>query len=45
MESVPSGYQDRTMELITTIGAIVTGLATVTVGAFSLVSIWFDDLV
>jgi hypothetical protein len=32
------------MELITTIAAIVTGLVTLVVGMFSLVSIWFDDV-
>ena len=32
------------MEIITTIAAIVTGLVTLVVGMFSLVSIWFDDL-
>ena len=32
------------MELITTIAAIVTGVVTLVVGMFSLVSIWFDDL-
>lgn len=31
------------MELITNIGAIVTGLVTVIVGAFSVASIWIDD--
>jgi hypothetical protein len=32
------------MELITTIAAIVTGLVTLVMGMFSLVSIWFDDV-
>jgi hypothetical protein len=32
------------MELITTVAAILTGLVTLVVGMFSLVSIWFDDL-
>ena len=32
------------MELITTIAAIVTGVVTVVVGMFALVSIWFDDV-
>ena len=32
------------MELITTIAAIVSGLVTLVVGMFSLVSIWFDDV-
>lgn len=33
------------MELITVVGAVVTGLATVVVGVFSLISIWFEDIV
>jgi len=31
------------MELITNIGAVVTGLVTVIVGAFSVASIWLSD--
>lgn len=31
------------MEIITIIGALVTGLVTVVVGMFSLASIWLDD--
>lgn len=44
MESVPVGYEDRTMDFITTVGAIVTGVATVAVGVYSLAAIWFEDL-
>ena len=32
------------MEIITNIGAILTGLVTVVVGAFSVAAILFDDL-
>jgi hypothetical protein len=32
------------MELLTNVGAVLTGLVTVVVGAFSLASILFDDL-
>lgn len=45
MESVPVWCEDHNMEILTTVGAIVTGLLTVIVGAFSLVTIWFEDLV
>jgi hypothetical protein len=33
------------MEILTNIGAVVTGLVTVVVGAFSIVSIIFDDII
>lgn len=33
------------MELLTAVGAVVTGLITVAVGVFSLVSIWFEDMI
>ena len=45
MESVPPISDDGLMELLTNIGAVVTGLLTVIVGGFSLASILFDDLV
>lgn len=45
METAPVGEEDRVVELLITIGAIVTGLATVVVGMFSLLAIWFEDLV
>lgn len=45
MESVGGFTDDGTMELLTNIGAIVTGLLTVIVGGFALASILFDDLV
>jgi len=32
------------MDILTAVGAIVTGLVTVIVGMFSLAAIWFDDL-
>lgn len=32
------------MDIVFTVGAILTGLVTVTVGIFSLAAIWFDDL-
>lgn len=32
------------MELITTVGSILTGLVMVTVGVYSLAAIWFEDL-
>lgn len=32
------------MDILTAIGATVTGLATLIVGMFSLAAIWFDDL-
>ena len=32
------------MEILTNVGAVVAGIALVTVGAFSLIAIWFDDL-
>lgn len=44
MESVPVGYEDAAMDLLTTLGAVLTGAATLVVGLFSLVTIWFDDL-
>lgn len=33
------------MDVLTTVGAVVTGLLTVIVGMFSLAAIWFDDLI
>jgi hypothetical protein len=33
------------MEILITVGAILTGLATVIVGMFALLSIWFEDIV
>ena len=44
MESVGAGADDGCVEILTSIGAIVTGLVTVIVGAFSVASILFDDL-
>lgn len=44
MESVGPVTDDGPMELLTNVGAVLTGLVTVVVGAFSLVSILFDDL-
>lgn len=32
------------MEILTTVGAALTGVLTLAVGVFSLASIWFDDL-
>jgi hypothetical protein len=32
------------MDILTAVGAILTGLVTVIVGMFSLAAIWFDDL-
>lgn len=32
------------MEFLTTVGAVLTGVLTLAIGAFSLASIWFDDL-
>jgi len=32
------------MDILTAVGAILTGLATLIVGMFSLAAIWFDDL-
>jgi hypothetical protein len=32
------------MDILTAIGATVTGLVTLIVGMFSLAAIWFDDL-
>jgi hypothetical protein len=32
------------MEILTTVGAVLTGLLTLAIGVFSLASIWFDDL-
>ena len=43
MEYVPGPRHDAVMELITNIGAVVTGLVTVIVGAFSVASIWIED--
>lgn len=45
MESVPAGYEDRVMEIITIVGAVLTGLVTIVVGVYSLFAIWFEDLV
>lgn len=44
MVSVLPGYEDVAMDVITTVGSIVSGVLLVTVGMFSLASIWFDDL-
>lgn len=44
MESVPPGYEDAFMDILTVVGATLTGLVTVVVGMFSLAAIWFDDL-
>lgn len=44
MESVGAVTDDGLMELLTNVGAVLTGLVTVVVGAFSLVAILFDDL-
>lgn len=44
METVPAGYEHRSMEFITTVGAILAGLVMVTVGVYSLAAIWFEDL-
>jgi hypothetical protein len=32
------------MEILTTVGAVLTGVLTLAIGVFSLASIWFDDL-
>jgi hypothetical protein len=32
------------MEILTTVGAVLTGVLTIAIGVFSLASIWFDDL-
>lgn len=32
------------MEILTNVGAVLTGVLTLAVGVFSLASIWFDDL-
>ena len=44
MVSVPPGYEHGAMDVITTVGAIVSAVLLVTVGMFSLAFIWFDDL-
>ena len=31
------------MEILTTVGAVLTGVLTLAIGVFSLASIWFDD--
>lgn len=41
----PPGRRMDVMDILITVGAILTGLATVTVGMFSLLSIWLDDIV
>jgi hypothetical protein len=33
------------MEILTIVGATLTGLVTLIVGMFSLAAIWFDDLI
>lgn len=43
MVSVPPGYDDAAMDVLTTLAAVLAGVATVVVGVFSLLSIWFDD--
>lgn len=45
MVSVPPGYDHVDMDVFTTLAAILAGVATVVVGVFSLLSIWFDDFV
>ena len=32
------------MELLNTLGAVIAGVALVTVGLYSLAALWFDDL-
>jgi hypothetical protein len=32
------------MEILTTVGAALTGLLTLAIGVFALASIWIDDL-
>jgi hypothetical protein len=44
IESVGALPDDGGMELLTNIGAILTGLVTLMVGAFSVATILFDDL-
>jgi hypothetical protein len=45
MESVGADRHDDLMELLTNIGAVVTGVVTVLVGLFSLATLLFDDIV
>ena len=45
MDSVGAIRHDRTMEILTNVGAMVTGLVTVVAGLFSLASILFDDII
>lgn len=45
MESVGAGADDGFVEILTNIGAVLTGLVTLIVGAFSVASIIFDDII
>ena len=45
MESVGADRHHDVMELLTNIGAVVTGAVTVLVGLFSLATLLFDDIV
>jgi len=45
MESVGALRHDDGMEILTIVGAVVTGVVTVIVGLFSLATILFDDLI
>ncbi len=44
MESTGEIMDDRHVELVTNIGAVVAGVLTVVVGAYSIAAILFDDL-
>lgn len=43
MESVGDGYPGAAMELLTTIGSVLTGVLTLAIGVFSLATMGADD--
>lgn len=45
MGSVGARRHDEGMELLTNVGAVVTGAVTLLVGLFSLATLLFDDIV
>jgi len=44
MESVGGVSRDAPMDIITNVGAIISGVLMVGVGGFSIAAIWFEDL-
>ena len=45
MDCVGALRHDHVMEILTNVGALVTGVVTVVAGIFSLATILFDDII